>query len=110
VGDTVEDMPRRSTPRQRLVAILRENWAKPGVVVTESKMLRDAVLGIDCEVDVVVEGVFEDQPTTVSFEVVDGRGLPRSDGLEIRSANTSVFRRTSSRSCPGRVSARTPST
>jgi hypothetical protein len=45
----------------------------------ESKFLRDAVLGIDREVDVVIEGEFDGGPVVVSIEVNErGRraGLP----------------------------------
>jgi hypothetical protein len=48
-------------------------------MVTESKFLRDAVLGVDREVDVVVEGEFDGEPIVISIEVNErGRrgGLP----------------------------------
>jgi hypothetical protein len=73
-------MPKRSNARQRLVAMLREHWAAPGVIVTESKMLPDAAIpGVEREVDVVVEGPFEGELLVMSIEVVDWKrraGLP----------------------------------
>jgi hypothetical protein len=62
-------MPQRSTPFQAIVRLVREHLAGPGVTVTESKFLRDAVLGIDREVDIVIEGAFDDEPIVVSIEV-----------------------------------------
>ncbi len=62
-------MPQRSTPFQAIVRLVREHLAAPGVTVTESKYLRDAVLGIDREVDIVIEGEFDDEPIVVSIEV-----------------------------------------
>jgi hypothetical protein len=72
-------MPQRSTPFQAIVRLVREHLAQPGVTITESKFLRDAVLRIDREVDVVIEGEFDGEPVVVSIEVNErGRraGLP----------------------------------
>jgi hypothetical protein len=68
-------MPKRSTPLQAIVRLVREHFAQPGVTVTESKMLRDAVLGIECEVDIVIEGEFDREPMVISIEVIE-RGRP----------------------------------
>ena len=72
-------MPQRSTPFQAIVRLVREHLAQPGVTITESKFLRDAVLRIDREVDLVIEGEFDGEPVVVSIEVNErGRraGLP----------------------------------
>jgi hypothetical protein len=72
-------MPQRSTPFQAIVRLVREHLARPGVTITESKFLRDAVLRIDREVDVVIEGEFDGERVVVSMEVNErGRraGLP----------------------------------
>jgi hypothetical protein len=34
-------MPERTTPKQRMIVIVRQHPAQPGVTVTESKMLFD---------------------------------------------------------------------
>ena len=47
-------MPKRTTALQTIV---REHFAAPGVEVTESKMLHDAVLEEEREADVVIEGL-----------------------------------------------------
>ena len=36
-------MPKRSTPFQAIVRLVREHFAQSGVTITESKLLRDAV-------------------------------------------------------------------
>jgi hypothetical protein len=64
-------MPQRSTPFQAIVRLLRQHVAQPGVTVTESKFLRDVVLGIEREVDIVVEGEFDGEPVVVSLEVIE---------------------------------------
>ncbi len=63
-------VPKRTTPFQMVVAAVRKHLARPGVVVTESKMLRDA-RGIDREVDVVVEGDFDGDRVVTSMEVIE---------------------------------------
>lgn len=62
-------MPKRSTPFQAIVRLVREHFAQPGVTITESKFLRDAIAGIDREVDIVIEGEFDGEPMVVSIEV-----------------------------------------
>lgn len=64
-------MPKRTTPFQAMVRIVREHYAQPGVTITESKLLRDAVTGIEREVDVVVEGQFDGEPMVISAEVIE---------------------------------------
>jgi hypothetical protein len=64
-------MPKRSTPFQSIVRLVRQHFAQPGVTVTESKMLLDADLGIEREVDIVIEGEFEGEPMVVSVEVIE---------------------------------------
>jgi hypothetical protein len=54
-----------------VVNFVRQHWAQPGVTVTESKLLRDAVLGTDREVDIVVEGSFDGEPVVTSLEVIE---------------------------------------
>jgi len=54
-------VPQRTTTFQMVVNFVRKHWAQPGVTITESKFLHDARLGIDREVDIVVEA-----PSTAS--------------------------------------------
>lgn len=62
-----------------VVNFVRKHWAQPGVTVTESKFLHDARLGVDREVDIVVEGNFDGEPVVTSIEVIE-HGRPA--GLE----------------------------
>lgn len=62
-------MPKRTTPFQMVVAFVRQHGAPRNVAVTESKDLRDAQLGINREVDVVVEGDFDGESLLTSIEV-----------------------------------------
>ncbi|WP_328440578.1 hypothetical protein OHA71_32830 [Streptomyces sp. NBC_00444] len=64
-------MPKRSTPFQAIVRLVRQHYARPGVTVTESKMLLDAVRGIEREVDIVIEGELDGEPMTISVEVIE---------------------------------------
>jgi hypothetical protein len=64
-------MPKRTTPFQAMVRMVREHFAQPGVRITESKFLRDAVTGIEREVDVVIEGEFDGEPMVISAEVIE---------------------------------------
>ena len=64
-------MPKRSTPFQAIVRLVRQHFAKPGVTVTESKMLVDAVRGIEREDDIVIEGELDGEPMIVSVEVIE---------------------------------------
>jgi hypothetical protein len=64
-------MPKRSTPFQAKVRLVRQHFAQAGVTVTESKMLRDAVLDIEREIDIVIEGEFDGEPMAISVEVVE---------------------------------------
>jgi hypothetical protein len=64
-------MPKRTTPFQAMVRMVREHFARPGVRITESKFLRDAVTGIEREVDVVIEGEFDGEPMVISAEVIE---------------------------------------
>lgn len=61
----------RSTPFHAIVRLVRQQLAQPGVTVTESKFLRDTVLGIEREVDIVVEGEFDGEPMVISIEVIE---------------------------------------
>jgi hypothetical protein len=54
-----------------VVNFVRQHSAQPGVTVTESKFLHDASLGIDREVDIVVEGSFDGDPVVTSIEVTE---------------------------------------
>jgi hypothetical protein len=62
-------MPKRSTPFQAIVRLVRQHFAEPGIAVTESKFLRDAVLGNEREVDIVIEGNLDGEPIVISIEV-----------------------------------------
>lgn len=64
-------MPRRTTPFQMVIHFVRKQMAAPGVTVSESKFLPDAALGVDREVDVVVEGEFDGDQVVTSVEVIE---------------------------------------
>jgi hypothetical protein len=66
-------MPKRSTPFQAIVRLVRQHFAQAAVTVTESKMLRDSVLDIDREVDIVIAGKFDGEPMVISVEVIEHR-------------------------------------
>jgi len=66
-------MPQRSTPKQRVIALLRELLAVEGFTVTESKQLPDRRTGKLREVDVVMEGKLNDVDVRICWEVVDHR-------------------------------------
>lgn len=68
---TVVTMPARTTPFQMTVHFLRQHWADPDTVVTESAMLLDQRLNIRREVDVTVEGHVDGEPVLISFEVIE---------------------------------------
>src|SRR5205823_1149422 len=71
LAHTLDVMPRRTTRFQTIVAFVRTHLATPGVTVTESKMLRDAVSDEDPEVDVVIEGEFDGEHVVTSIEVIE---------------------------------------
>jgi hypothetical protein len=62
-------VPKRSTPFQAVVRLVREHLAQPGVTVTESLLLTDSVLGVEREVDIVIEGTLDGEPIVISMEV-----------------------------------------
>jgi hypothetical protein len=64
-------MPKRTTAFQMIVHFVRQHWAGPDVTVTESKMLLDAALQTEREVDIVIEGTFDGDPVVTSIEVVE---------------------------------------
>jgi hypothetical protein len=64
-------MPKRTTPFQAMVRMVREHYVQPHVTITESKFLRDAVTGIEREVDVVIEGELDGEPMVISAEVIE---------------------------------------
>jgi hypothetical protein len=64
-------VPERTTPKQRIIALIREHLAEPGVTVTESKMLLDSAAGKLREVDVVAEGNLGGDPMILSVEVIE---------------------------------------
>jgi hypothetical protein len=66
-------MSKRSTPFQAIVRLVRQHFAEPGVAVAESKLLRDAVLGNEREVDIVIEGNLDGEPMVISVEVREQR-------------------------------------
>jgi hypothetical protein len=57
--------------------MVRQQLAQPGVTVTESKLLMDAVLGVEREVDIVIEGELDGEPIVISMEVIE-RNRPAS--------------------------------
>src|SRR4051794_17382485 len=54
-----------------VVRLVRQHFTQPGVIVTESKELRNAVLGINHDVDIVIEGQIDGEPMVVSVEVIE---------------------------------------
>jgi len=77
IAFTLWSVPRRTTPFQMIIHLLRRQTAAPGVTVTESRELTDARLGIGREVDVVVEGNFDGERVVTSIEVIE-HGRPAS--------------------------------
>lgn len=77
-------MPRRTNDFQTLIALIERQLAQAGVVVTESKMVKDEVIGADREVDVHL--VINDgrQARTVGIECVDRRRRADIDWVEGR--------------------------
>lgn len=69
-------MPRRTTPFQAIVHLVRQHYAGTGVTVTESRFLHDPVLG-PREVDIVVEAEADGDRVVISLEV-NQRGRPAS--------------------------------
>ncbi len=63
-------MPKRTNPRQQIIAALIKMNEGPGCVVTESKELHDVHNHLDREVDVVVERVIDNETSIWSYEVV----------------------------------------
>src|SRR6266496_949489 len=49
-------MPKRSTPFQAIVHLVRQLYARPGATVTESKLLTGSIPELSREVDIVIEG------------------------------------------------------
>ena len=66
-------MPKRTNPRQQIIALLMKMNEGSGCVVTESKPLHDRQDGSDREVDVVVERQIDRETSTWSYEVVARR-------------------------------------
>lgn len=64
-------MPKRTTEFQTIVHFVRKQTAAAGVTVTESRMLRDSHLDVDREVDIVIEGTFDSEPSLTSIEVIE---------------------------------------
>ncbi|MFI5898497.1 hypothetical protein ACIA5D_51395 [Actinoplanes sp. NPDC051513] len=62
-------MPQRTTPFQAVVHLVRQHYARPGVTVTESKMMFDPDSRRDREVDIVVEAEADGEPMVISLEV-----------------------------------------
>jgi hypothetical protein len=76
-------------PIQAAVRLVRQNSAQAAVTVTESKMLRDAVLDIECELDIVIEGKFDGEPMVISVEVIElVRRSVRPNGLPALTASS----------------------
>ncbi|WP_061294123.1 hypothetical protein [Herbidospora cretacea] len=77
-------MPKRSTPFQVVVRLVRELYADTGATVTESKELYDRSAGVYREVDVVVEGKFDGEPICIGIEVSERTrplNLPQVESL-----------------------------
>lgn len=64
-------MPKRTTEFQTIVHFVRKHTAAADVTVTESKFLRDSHLNVDREVDIVIEGTFDGDPSVTSIEVIE---------------------------------------
>lgn len=76
-GQYFQKVPKRTTTFQMIVRFVRSHWAGPDVLVSESKMLHDAHLDIEREVDIVIEGRFDGDPVVTSIEVIE-HGRPAS--------------------------------
>jgi hypothetical protein len=63
-------MPKRSNDFQRLIYLVKKQFAG-GVIVTESKMLREIDSGEEREVDIVIETTVAGQPVVIGIECVD---------------------------------------
>jgi hypothetical protein len=64
-----EEMPQRTNEFQQLVYLIQvQAKDRPDMVVTESKMLKDRVSGIERETDIAVECLVTDIPIIVAFE------------------------------------------
>jgi hypothetical protein len=74
-----------------VVNFVRKHWAQPGVTVTESKFLYDAQSQIEREVDIVIEGTFDGEPSVTSVEVIEHGRLPPSSGLNSRLISIATF-------------------
>ncbi|GIF48190.1 hypothetical protein Afe04nite_27290 [Asanoa ferruginea] len=61
-------MPKRTTPFQAIVHLIRQHYAGPGVTVSESKLMCDPDLG-EREVDIVVEAEADGDAIVISYEV-----------------------------------------
>jgi hypothetical protein len=64
-------MPQRTTEFQTIVHFVRQHTAAQSVTVTESKLLPDSQLGVNREVDIVVEGQFDGERVVTSIEVIE---------------------------------------
>lgn len=69
-------VPARTNEKQAVIFFVRRHLAPPGSVVTESKLLTDAVTGTKREVDVVVEQVLATGETMVISVEVAARSRP----------------------------------
>lgn len=63
-------VPARTNPRQRVVALVKEHYAGPDDVVTESKFLMDKATGDQREVDIVIESNVAGDEVVISVEVI----------------------------------------
>lgn len=68
-------MPKRSNERQQIIEMLKTMLAGAKCTVTPSKMLRDAVTGVEREIDVVAEYEVDGDVFVQSFEVTS-KGHP----------------------------------
>jgi hypothetical protein len=62
-------VPQRTNLHQAVIFYVKQHYAPPDAVVTESKMLLDADTGEEREVDVVIEGRLGDDEVVISIEI-----------------------------------------
>jgi hypothetical protein len=98
-------MPKRTTPKQEVIALLRRLLAKEGCAITESAMLQDARTSLQREVDIVMECHIGDVQVTVSFEVIDHKRKADILWVEQMLKSMRPFLPTNLFSFPGQASA-----
>jgi hypothetical protein len=84
-------VPQRTNPFQTLIALIERQLVRPGITVTESKLVRDEVIGETREVDVHLLVDDGQAPTTIGIECVDGDDGRTSPGWKVRFKSTGTL-------------------